>query len=1113
MKKYKTKKLLAIVLSVVMITLQSGPAFATETVSGPQNAVSENGSQPEIPRTETGGGSEPEMETGADQDDETGNEAEPEDEQVSGNEAEPEDEQVSGNESQETVSEDAAGSEGELPFGLKGMPEGYTLSEKQIEAKKSITEHNVPGKMETLTAGEDYVADEVIFSCDDPEYAKVVADAYNGTLQSCELGVAVIRLDTSRVTVKDAVTAGADIMTTLPPVEANILTKLTDPVPSEGKGSEIADPFAGAGIMAAKKNAIDKRNWTYWYDKWKDYGLNPGYVAKDDDSKTDKNMYQWMHDATGTYAAWGMTRGEGVTVAVIDTGVYDKHPELAGQVTGVLHKMEKPSEEVDDSGHGTHVAGIIAASANGVGPVGIAPKAKILAYPIFSKNGCSSADQARAVNDVANNGSPKAQVINMSLGGPVYSQIDQEAINNAHNAGVTVCVAMGNDSANDVCYPAALDNVIAVAALDESRQKSDFSTHGSWADIAAPGTAIYSSWNGHYDETETGGGKNVTQDYPYYSSWNGTSMATPVVAGICALYISAMGGKADPDDVEKAIKKTATKVSSPYRIGAGMINAAALLKTVEDTSAPVIGMPGTVSANQYVTFGSNSKSGTLGYIYTVNGKKPNAVSGEVKEGFYVEAEDDGTAKVLIATLLDNGLPAGETGKLMVSRITGLGTMTDPSEQIISVEGGATAGMSIVGSDILAKGKSLTYRLNRKLPKNSVKWKLEGAPAGVTINAKSGKVSSKGSSGGSFTIVAETSAGNVSKKVDLVDGATAVTLLAPGADKDPDRDVNIPVKGSNGNIKSARLYNVDVRNTTRVENVIKLDGKTVGNTAPVIFSSSKPSVATVDGTGKVTAKKAGTVKITCKAGDGSGKKATVTIKVIVPVSKLGMFLDKDMQAVCYGKTMKVRAAIGSAYGKPTIKKLEWDKDPVRVLGYSSGSSRDVTAQIKEAGLISVKNGKLKVDKKIGLIEGYDCFSVTVKAKATDGSGIVLEKGFEVVPPTRILRVDPDNESIKNKTKEMPAYGGEDGILLDAFTGDMGLGYTRGHGGKVLEPQIKSSDPKVASAKLYKLYGCKDGIGYRLMIITKKTGTANITVYATDGSGKKATLKVKSVKGSK
>ncbi|MBO4374510.1 MAG: S8 family serine peptidase, partial [Lachnospiraceae bacterium] len=711
MKNGMKRRVMAVMLAVMMVTLQSGTAFAAEgkdPVSGDQiigEGAAEAPAQEKEDGTSVSADEKPEPESGETApgtDEPVSGDAVSGDTIGEGSGEDPAGEQVSDDGISEIVSDDTV-SDGSLPFGLKGMPEGYSLSEKQVEGKKNITGHDVLSIMDTLTAGEDYVADEVIFSCDDPEYAKIVAEAYNGTLKSCELGVAVIKLDTDRVTVKEAVTAGADITTTLPPVDANYLTKLTDPIPSEGKIWENSDPFDDAGIMAAKKKAIDKLTWSYWKDRFKDPGLDPGATFTDIyNGGITKSCYQWMHEAVGSYAAWGMTRGEGVTVAVLDSGVYADHPDLAGQVTT---RKVGDFEPVDVTGHGTHVAGIIGASSNTVGGVGIAPGAKILSYPIFQGLSATYDAQAMAINDVANNGEIRAQVINMSIGGPVYSQTVQDAINKAYNAGITICVAMGNEHASDIEYPAACDNVIAVSAMDESWQKSDFSTFGPWADIAAPGTAIYSTWNGHTTE-------NTGKDMVLWASMNGTSMACPVVAGVCALYISAKGGTADPDEVEKAIKKTATKVSSPYRIGAGMINAENLLKPLEDTVAPLIALPETVSANQAITFGSTAKGGTLGYIYTVNGKKPNASLGDVKEGFYVEAGDDGTAKVSIAALLDNGLPAGEAGKIMVSRITGLGTMTDPAEQSITVAGGATAGMSITGSNVLAKGKSLTYKLNR-----------------------------------------------------------------------------------------------------------------------------------------------------------------------------------------------------------------------------------------------------------------------------------------------------------------------------------------------------------------------------------------------------------------
>ncbi len=143
-------------------------------------------------------------------------------------------------------------------------------------------------------------------------------------------------------------------------------------------------------------------------------------------------------------------------------------------------------------GHGTHVAGIIGAEANNVlGGTGIAPEVNMLNVPVFAEGYYLSEDLVKGINYVTNDGHPRADIINMSLGGPIYSEIEQQAVSAAHDAGITVCIAMGNDRSNNMAYPAAYEDVIAVAAMDESWQRSTFSTYGSWADVAAPGSAIF----------------------------------------------------------------------------------------------------------------------------------------------------------------------------------------------------------------------------------------------------------------------------------------------------------------------------------------------------------------------------------------------------------------------------------------------------------------------------------------------------------------------------------------------------------------------------------------------------------------------------------------------
>ena len=229
---------------------------------------------------------------------------------------------------------------------------------------------------------------------------------------------------------------------------------------------------------------------------------------------------QWGIAAVTASAAWSVTKGRSVTVAVIDTGVDAGHEDLAGQVlTGVdlSGRTAVVGGGTDPNGHGTHVAGIIAAADNGVGGVGVAPEAKILPVRVLDESGAGYAsDVAEGIIYAVDHG---ALVINLSLGGPVPSAAQQAAVEYAIQKGVTVVAAAGNSGPDGAPeYPAALPGVIAVAATTPEDEVASFSTWGAYVDVAAPGTMILSSLPG--------------DDYAYES---GTSMATPFVAGVAAL--------------------------------------------------------------------------------------------------------------------------------------------------------------------------------------------------------------------------------------------------------------------------------------------------------------------------------------------------------------------------------------------------------------------------------------------------------------------------------------------------------------------------------------------------------------------------------------------------
>jgi thermitase len=249
-------------------------------------------------------------------------------------------------------------------------------------------------------------------------------------------------------------------------------------------------------------------------------------------------LYSGTPDAdTDAPEAWAIFQGSSsVTVAVIDSGVDYTHPDLAANYAGGDDFVFSDGDPMDDHGHGTHVAGTIAAALDNLtgtppgaeGVAGVAPNARIRAYKVCRSDGtCDDfAIQqaiARAITDGAN-------VINMSLGDSVYSQSLNDAVQDAWDAGLVIVAGAGNDGTTLPFYPAALDNVISVAAFDEDHRRPSFSNYGNWVDISAPGNVIMSTYPMAACNSSTAPG-----DTGCYT-WNtGTSMATPHVAGAAAL--------------------------------------------------------------------------------------------------------------------------------------------------------------------------------------------------------------------------------------------------------------------------------------------------------------------------------------------------------------------------------------------------------------------------------------------------------------------------------------------------------------------------------------------------------------------------------------------------
>ncbi len=217
-------------------------------------------------------------------------------------------------------------------------------------------------------------------------------------------------------------------------------------------------------------------------------------------------------------AAWAKTRGQSVRVAILDTGIDSTHPDLAGKVVECYNALDKKASCADDNGHGTHVAGTIAAAVDLKGVAGVAPGASLVAVKVLDGDGSSSLTSV--IKGIIWCGNHNIQVANMSLGAPTGFIFLRAAVMYAKAKGVVLVAAAGN-SGKAVEYPAGYPDVIAVSAGDPKDRIADFSSRGTKVEFIAPGTDILST---------VPGGR--------WEAWDGTSMATPHVAGLAALAVS-----------------------------------------------------------------------------------------------------------------------------------------------------------------------------------------------------------------------------------------------------------------------------------------------------------------------------------------------------------------------------------------------------------------------------------------------------------------------------------------------------------------------------------------------------------------------------------------------
>lgn len=308
---------------------------------------------------------------------------------------------------------------------------------------------------------------------------------------------------------------------------------------------------------------------------------------------------QWNFRNINIEKAWDETKGEGITVAVIDTGV-SKVPDLKLTKFAKGYDFVNDKEDAsDDNGHGTHVAGTIAQSTNnGYGVAGIAYQASIMPLKVLSGGGGGTiADIAESIKFAADNG---ADVINMSLGGGGASTMMEEAIKYAHSKGVTIIAAAGNEGNNSSSYPARYPDVVSVSATDAAGDKASYSNFGAGVDISAPG----GSETGKIIQNTV----NPSTGESVFVGFQGTSMAAPHVAGVAAL-IRATGVE-DPTEVLDILRQSSRKVQEDHlnHFGAGHLDAGAAVQ---------LALKGKITFNDF--FRWLRKSGYLNLGFWIDG--------------------------------------------------------------------------------------------------------------------------------------------------------------------------------------------------------------------------------------------------------------------------------------------------------------------------------------------------------------------------------------------------------------------------------------------------------------------------------------------------------------
>ncbi|MES9874801.1 MAG: S8 family serine peptidase [Candidatus Sedimenticola sp. 6PFRAG7] len=436
--------------------------------------------------------------------------------------------------------------------------------------------------------------------------------------------------------------------------------------------------------------------------------------------------YQWNMERIGMESAWDYNAGAGVTVAVIDTGVRESLLDLAGTLfTAGYDFVNSDLDPNDDKGHGSHVAGTVAQTTNNsLGVTGIAYNATLMPVKVLNKRGTGTIDDiADGVYFATDNG---ADIINMSLGGPSYTETLENAVNYAWNHGVVVICAAGNESSSEPAYPAAYENAVSVSATTYGDSLASYSNYGDTIDIAAPGGDTGDNNGDGYDDMIL---QNTflrrNEGYYFYA---GTSMASPHVAAVAALVKSA-NPELSNIEIRGILESTAEDLGATgwdQSFGYGLVDAYAAVQAAGgsggggDTTPPVLSnLAETVTINaaiitwttneaadSVVNYGLDANYGDSVFDtlpVTLHTLELTGLTANTEYHYQVTSTDGAGNSVQSADRVFYTLPAGEDSYMHVSDISlmtssrGVNTLAHAAVTMMDDSGNPVEGATVYGS--------------------------------------------------------------------------------------------------------------------------------------------------------------------------------------------------------------------------------------------------------------------------------------------------------------------------------------------------------------------------------------------------------------------------------